>query len=182
MTCNSHLVRRRVRMLWATSLLTLGLVALGAFANAASAQPSNHPIRGDTPMPVATGRAVFRAHHDPNAMLKINVGLAVRNSARLDALIRAASTPGSAGYRHYLSNAQYMSQYAPTTSQVRAVRAWLTSHRLAVTGVSPDNLLVHVRARSGDAERAFGVKINNYSTGRGRQFFANDRDPTVPAD
>ncbi len=175
-------VRRRVRMLGVAGPLIVALLALGAFANAASAQPGPRPIRGDTPLPVATGRAVLRAHHDPNAVLQINVGLAVRDSAGLDALIRAASTPGSPGYGHYLTNAQYMGRYAPTASQVRAVRAWLASHRLAVTGTSPDNLLVHVRARSGDAERAFGVTINDYSTGRGHEFFANDRDPSVPAD
>ncbi len=48
-------------------------------------------------------------------------------------------------------------------------------------GVSPDNLLVHVRARTAAAERAFGVTINQYKVG-GRQFRANNRNPAVPAD
>lgn len=109
-------------------------------------------------------------------VIRINVGLAVRNSHQLDAVIRAASTPGSARYGHYLTNAQYMGKYAPTPSQVRAVMRWLAIRGLQVIGVSPDNLLIHVRTTVGRAERALGVTINDYRY-NGRDFYSNDRDP-----
>ena len=113
-------------------------------------------------------------------MLRLNVGLAVHDSAGLDALIRAASTPGSPQYGHYLTNAQYMATYAPTAAEVQTASGWLSGQGLDVTGVSSDNLLIHVQAPVIDVERAFGVTINDY-THDGRTFHSNDSSPIVPA-
>jgi hypothetical protein len=154
-------------------------IVLGVFVAGAYGQSTPRQVKGDTPARVATGRVAVKGHHDPANRLKINVGLAPRDSAGLDAVIRAASTPGSPDYGHYLTEAQYMASYAPTTADVNAARSWLRSQGLTVTGVSRDNLLVSVRATSGRAERAFGVTINDYRSG-GREFYSNDRDPSVP--
>src|SRR6266545_337740 len=64
---------------------------------ARSAQAAVGGAGGNTPPPVAHGRASLRGHHDAESSLRINVGLAVRNSHQLDALIKAASTPGNPG-------------------------------------------------------------------------------------
>jgi Pro-kumamolisin, activation domain len=157
------------------------VLSLGALPGMVAAQPAPKAIGRDTPSPVARGQASLLGQHDPNSVLTINVGLAVRHSDQLHELIQTASTPGTPSYGRYLTNAQYMANYAPTRGEVKAVKAWLASRGLDVTGVSPDNLLVHVRARTVDAERAFGVTINDYSVGR-RKFHANDRNPSVPAD
>jgi hypothetical protein len=173
--------RIRIARARAARLSVVVLVGLCGFATVASAQPGRWRIPGDTPVPVALGRASFRAHRDPKSILEINVGLDVRNSTQLEALIKAASTPGSRGYGHYLTHAQYMASYAPTDASVKAVKGWLSSQGLVVTGVSQDNLLVHLRTRTAAAERAFGVVINDYKAGS-REFHANDRNPAVPAD
>jgi Pro-kumamolisin, activation domain/Bacterial Ig-like domain (group 3)/Subtilase family len=146
-----------------------------------AAAAGSKPIEGDTPPVVAHGQAALHGHHNPNEVFRLNVGLAVRDSAGLDALIKAAGTPGNPQYGHYLTNAQYLARYAPTAADVQAVRSWLTGQGLTVTGLSPDNLLVHVQATAKDAERAFGVVVNDY-TYQGRTFHSNDRDPSVPAD
>jgi kumamolisin len=164
------------------------VVAAGVFAAlisgeaAATHSPSaaSRPIAGDTPAVVSHGKAVGRGDHDPNASLKINIGLGVHDSAQLDALIEAASTPGSAQYGHYLTRARYMARYAPTDAEVHAVEAWLTGEGLHVVRVSPDNLLVKAKATVSDLERVFNVQIDNYQH-NGREFYANDRDPSVPA-
>ena len=162
------------------SLLLVGLVVLGALASAAGAQTSSGSAHPNTPLPVADGTATLHGHHNRASILRMNVGLFVRNSAQLDALIKAASTPGNPGYRHYLTQAQYLAGYAPTDVEVATARAWLSRRGLHVTGVSPDNLLIHVTATTAAAERAFGVSINDYSV-HGRAFFANDRDPVIPS-
>jgi hypothetical protein len=146
-----------------------------------AAAAGSRPIRGDTAPVVAHGQAALHGRRDPNDVLRLNVGLAVRDSAGLDALIKAAGTPGNPQFGHYLTNAQYIASYAPTAAEVQTARAWLESQGLSVTGVSPDNLLVHVQASVRDAERAFGVVVNDY-TYQARSFYANDRDPSVPAD
>jgi kumamolisin len=164
----------------AAGLLLAALLVIATLTPVANAQSKSHVIGGDTPPPVEHGSARPHGHHDQNGLLTLNVGLDVRNSAELDALIAAASRPGSPRYGHYLTNAQYLSGYAPTGDEVRAAEAWLRGQDLQVTGSSPDNLLIHVRGRTVAVERAFGVTINDYQSG-GRVFHSNDRNPTVPA-
>jgi subtilase family serine protease len=137
-------------------------------------------LYGDTPAPVAQDQALLRGPYASDAVLSLNVGLAVRQSSELNELIQAASTPGGPEYGHYLTNAQYLATYAPTSVEVSAVAAWLRGQGLDVTGASPDHLLVYVRASTAAVEHAFGVTINSYSLDR-REFHSNDRDPSVPA-
>ena len=69
-------------------LVVAGASAVGlasAHASVSSQQSAaGQPIRGDTPPAVAAGSALPLTRHDPNATLRVNVGLAVRNSAALD--------------------------------------------------------------------------------------------------
>ena len=178
-------VRPKLKALLAAFALVLAAaVAAPLPAQAAGVQSAHQTTRqipGDTPGVVIQGKANRKGHHDPADVLRLNVGLAVHDSTALDALIRAASTPGSPGYGHYLTNAQYIARYAPTTAEVQSARAWLAGQGLDVTGVSADNLLIHVRAKVNDAERAFNVTINDYSDS-GRTFRSNDRDPSVPGE
>jgi kumamolisin len=120
--------------------------------------------------------APIRLHRD-SAVLRLNVGLAVRSSARLDDVIRAASTPGYGG--SYLTQAQYRAEYAPTDATVAKARSWLSAQGLSITGVAPANLWVEARGTTAAIEHAFGVTIGDYRS-NGRVFFANDRAPTVP--
>jgi kumamolisin len=110
----------------------------------------------------------------------LNVDLATREQAQLEDLIRAASMPGTASYGHYLTPEQYRARFAPTSSEVRVAEAWLRSQGLHVAGASSDNSLIHVTASTAAAERALGVSINSYAFG-GREFYANDRNPSVPS-
>lgn len=177
---------RRARALVVRGLvwrvLAIALVSASVLASAAGASVVSPAAAGsaNTPAAVSQGLAVFRSHYNPTSTLNINVGLAVRHSAELDQLIDAVSTPGNPRYGHYLTQAQYRAEYAPTAAQAQAIRAFLTTRGLRVTGVSPDNLLVEVRATAGPAERAFNVAINIYSYRR-RTFFANSTNPSVPA-
>jgi kumamolisin len=141
---------------------------------------ADRPIVGDTPAVVSQGRSIAGGRHTANAVLRVNIGLTVRDSAGLDALIRAASTPGSSQYGHYLTKAQYLDRYAPTAGDVKAVRAWARKQGLKVLGVSANNLIVRTTGRVKQLEKAFGVTISDY-TYQGRAFYANDRDPTVPS-
>jgi subtilase family serine protease len=157
-------------------LATMLLVMAGSAMAAAGVRK----LSGDTPVPVAQGHALLRGPYASNAVLSVNIGLPVRRASELNEVIQAASTPGNPDYGHYLTNAQYLATYAPTSSEVSAAAAWLRRQGLDVTGVSPDNLLVYVRASTIAAEHAFGVAIKTY-TFAGREFHANDRNPSVPA-
>ena len=112
--------------------------------------------------------------------MQVNVGLAVRNPAQLDDLIAAASTPGSPSYGRYLTQEEYLADFAPTDASVGAARAWLASNGLTVTNVSPDNLIIGVEGSVSKVEGAFGVSIESFRDGS-RSFYANTANPTVPS-
>ena len=151
-----------------------------AFVRAASSAPAVRALAGQTPDTVVHGGARPRGPHDARALLTLNIGLGVHNSAALDALIAAANTPGNPQYGHYLSPARYAATFAPTTQEVDAVRAWTARAGLTVRSVAPNNLLVTVQGSTSTVERALGVGINDYTV-PGRGFYANDRDATVPS-
>lgn len=179
-------VRVRTGRLFGAARLAVALAAVAAVAAVVAVAPASaaareRVIHANVPSLVSSGRAAVHGKHNPNDVLEVNVGLAVRDSAGLDALIAAASTPGDPQYGHYLTNPEYLARYAPTGADVKAVTGWLRSQHLGVTGATSDNLLVHVRASTTDLEHAFGVAINDYQTGS-RVFHANAQPPSVPAD
>ena len=135
-------------------------VALGAAAKVVGGRP---------PTPVATGKAVRRRARPAATPISLNLDLAVRERAALQQLIVAASTPGSPSYGHYLSKSQCMARFAPTSEDVESVSAWARGEHLRVTGVSKDNLLVHVRGPTAAVEHAFNVAVGEF-TADGRNF------------
>ncbi|HEY5196663.1 MAG TPA: protease pro-enzyme activation domain-containing protein, partial [Solirubrobacteraceae bacterium] len=170
------------------SALVVAFVAFVAFVAAAPASAlaaagttaSSTVLPADTPPPILQGTVAPLSHLGSATGLDVNVGLGMRNSGQLAALITAASTPGNPSYGHYLTKSEYLADYAPTTTQVDAAAAWLAAHGLDVTGVSSDNLLIHVHTTVARAESAFAVRIDNYRASN-HSFHANDRAPAVPA-
>jgi kumamolisin len=151
-------------------------------ARRASAAPwtGSVVLGGQMPAVVAHGDALALGARAPSSTMKLNIDLAVRDGGELSRLIAAAGTPGSQSYGDYLTRAQYRARFAPTAAQLAAVESWLAGEHLEVSGVSADNLLVHVRASTALVEHAFGTAIEDYRAGD-RSFYANDRDPGVPA-
>src|SRR5262249_36108317 len=73
-------------------------LANGLVPSAGAAPLPPQVLAGQTPDDVVRGRAVLRGHHDPTALLTLNIGLKARDSAALDALIAAAGDPASSAY------------------------------------------------------------------------------------
>jgi len=164
----------------ASVVLALNLLLAGHPFTAQAAGPTPRRLVGRLPDAVAHGRARLHHHHNGAAALTLGIGLAPRDTARLDALITAASNPASPDDGHYLTQQQYKDEFAPTDAEVQAVRDWATGAGLRVERVSPDNLLVTVRGTAGVVERALGVTLNDYSAA-GQDFTANDHDAAVPS-
>jgi len=167
-----------------TILLTI-VPALGSTLGSSltAARAASGPVRplvGQTPDAVTQGKATLRGHHNSDAALTLNISLGVHNSAQLDAIIATASSPLSPQYGHYLTRAEYLTQFAPTDAEVQAVKDWATGAGLSVQSVSPEHLIVAVEGTTGQVEHALGVNINDYSL-PGRTFYSNDRDPAVPS-
>ncbi|MFE9437915.1 protease pro-enzyme activation domain-containing protein [Streptomyces sp. NPDC006602] len=145
----------------ATLPMLAGALALGIPAAHAVDNPGRDTLAGTKPA-WATTKADKGATADGN-QVSARVYLAGRDATGLAAYAKAVSDPSSASYGKYLSTQQAQASYGATDAQVKAVRSWLTSAGLKVTGVTR-----HYVSVSGDvsaAERAFGTQLHNYAKG-----------------
>lgn len=95
--------------------------------------------------------------------------------------LRDVYDPQSTQFHKFLTAAQQSERFGPSQQNVDAVSNFLASNRLLVTSTSQDRLIVGATATRADAERAFNIHVDDYTLG-GKQFFANDAEPNLPAD
>jgi subtilase family serine protease len=62
--------------------------------------------------------------------------------ARLWALTGAVSTPGSAQFHHYLTDAAWVARYAPTNADATKAKAWLRGEGFSIGALPKDRLFV----------------------------------------
>ena len=55
---------------------------------------------------------------------------------------QGVSTPGSAQYRHFLTQAQWIARFAPTQASVASAETWLRQQGFTVGAVPADRLFV----------------------------------------
>ncbi|MFF3331229.1 protease pro-enzyme activation domain-containing protein [Streptomyces sp. NPDC002888] len=145
----------------ATLPMLAGALALGIPAAHAADAPARDTLAGTKPA-WATAKADQGATSD-GAQVSARVYLAGRDAAGLAAYAKAASDPSSPVYGKYLSAKQAQARFGATKAQVAAVKSWLTSAGLKVTGVTR-----HYVSVTGDvaaAEKAFGTQLHNFTKG-----------------
>jgi len=167
--------------------LAMAAAALTSAAGPAVAAPRPGPavrrLAGSVP-PFARGSRVT-GDVAGGTRLTIEVWLAPRTAAA-EQFATAVSTPGRAGFRHFLSPAQYTARFGASAATAQAVSRWLRG--AGFTGVQLDAQRNYVRA-TGTASRidaALGVRLRYYRpsalAGAGRyRLRSNDRPVTVPA-
>ncbi len=95
--------------------------------------------------------------------------------------LRAVYDAQSTQFHKFLTAAQQSEHFGPSQADVDAVLGFLAGSGLQVMSTSPDRLIISATSTRADAERAFAVHVSDYTSG-GRQFFANDTGPNLPAD
>ncbi|WP_369168859.1 protease pro-enzyme activation domain-containing protein [Streptomyces sp. R28] len=167
-------LRASVSMAATLPLLT-GALALGIPAAHAADQQGRDTLSGTKPA-WATAKADQGSASD-SAKVSARVYLRGRDAAGLAAWAKAVSDPSSASYGKYLTADQAQARFGATKAQVAAVKGWLTSAGLKVTGVTQ-----HYVAVTGDvaaAEKAFGTQLHNYTKGA-RTYRAPTKAASVP--
>ncbi|WP_328365869.1 S53 family peptidase [Streptomyces sp. NBC_00445] len=152
---------RAVAGIAATLPMLAGALAFGIPAAHAADNPGRDLLAGTKPA-WATTKADKGAAPDSSAVTA-RVYLAGRDATGLAAYAKAVSDPHSASYGKYLSADQAQSRFGATPAQIAAVKAWLTSAGLKVTGVAQ-----HYVSVTGDvaaAEKAFGTQLRTYAKG-----------------
>ena len=136
------------------------IVAGGIPAATASTSSARVQLNGSaTP---ASERARPQGAVAGSSSVSFDLVLTLQDAAGAQALLQTVSTPGSATYRHYLTDAQWEARYSPTTAAVGTASAWLRQQGFSVGAVPADRLFVPAVGTAAQVERAFSTSLGNY--------------------
>jgi hypothetical protein len=166
--------------------LAVGLLAVGTAAGlvqpamaAAGAQPSPAAV-AQVPVPVRNGSAHSLGALNPSRTIRLAIGLRPPHMAAEQQFLREIQDKRSPLFHRYLSVAQWTARFGPSAAAQQSVLSWAGKAGLTVTHLYPNRLIVDLAGRVGAIGKALGVQINSYRLGA-KTFFANNRDPVLPA-
>lgn len=142
--------------------LGVSMVVVAAFvaavtgAGAADATPTPKPIPNSQPGWLAHGKNLGAT----NLNGPVNARVYLAPNGGVDALKAAATAASNAN--QYLTPAQYHGQFDASAATVDAVSSWLTGSGLKVS-VEANHRYIDAAGSVGQANKAFGVKISNFS-------------------
>jgi subtilase family serine protease len=113
--------------------------------------------------------------------LRLTIALEPRDPAGLQALASAVSTPGSPGYRHYLSVPEFAARFGATPQQIQSVQSALRAEGLSVGRTRANDLMIPVTGTAAQVEKAFSVSESQVALPGGRVAFANTQAPALPS-
>jgi subtilase family serine protease len=157
----------------AVAVTAAGTVMLAVPAHASSGRSA---LPGSRPA-WATAKA-FRGNTPGSGYLGFRVYLGWRSDP--GSLVHAVTTPGSPQYRHYLTAAQFRSEFAPTAANVHEIQQWLRSAGFTVDYTPANNLYVAADGTVSMVDAAFSTTIGYYSVD-GRTLRAPETTPSVPS-
>ena len=145
-----------------STFVTAVAVAILAVPGLAVAQASqgNSALAGSKPSWANSKNLVGPA--DPSQNVGFRVYLGWQDDAAVQALAQAVSDPANSSYGHYLSPAQFRSQFAPTASSVGAVKSWLVSQGFKIVYTPANHHYVSAEGTLAQAATAFGTTFNMY--------------------
>jgi pseudomonalisin len=112
--------------------------------------------------------------------MTVRVALNLQNKEGLLAFVKAVSDPSSPQYGQFLTPQQFAASYAPSTSQIAQVVAYLQGAGFTNVVVEPNNLLVSADGTAAIAQAAFNTPIEQYSQ-FGKTVIGNTAPAQVPA-
>jgi subtilase family serine protease len=167
--------------------MLMGAALLGpAGASATSTGRPGTPA-GHVMVPVGTAPGIppgarIIGREASSATLHITVALRSADPRGLRGLATRISTPGSAGFRDFLTPRQVQARFGPRRGAAAAVRAWLNRHHLSTRPTLGDGLLLPAAGSVAGVEAAFRTTIERVRLSDGRTALLNRRPPRVPAD
>ncbi|HTL55600.1 MAG TPA: S53 family peptidase [Candidatus Limnocylindrales bacterium] len=155
------------------------LGAISSLATPASAIIGGRQLLpGHVPAVVARSQPIGSLPGDTN--LRLAIGLQLRNREELTNLIAQLYDPTNPRYRQYLTPAEFTRQFGPTPEQYQAVIAFARANRLNVVGTHPNRVLLDVRGKAADIQKAFNTNLRLYAhPTEARNFYAPETEPSV---
>lgn len=131
-------------------------------------------------IPGAVDGARWLGHVAPGQEMNLAVVLPTVNQAGLDQLVSRLYDPTDPQYGHFLTPAEYTSEFCPSQADYNEVISYCQTHGLNVTGTHANRRIVDVAGTAQAVESAFFVSLSNYADSSGNRFFAPDYEPAVP--
>jgi len=103
--------------------------------------------------------------------ITVRIGLAMRNQSQLAQAVASGAQ---------VDDGTFMATYAPTSSSVSAVTAYLQSQGLSSITTEPNHLIISATGTVAQIQKAFDTSIHSYSGG-GTNFYANIAPAYVPS-
>lgn len=129
---------------------------------------------------IQRGEALYRNRLSATQSLRLNIALPLRNEPELDELLQYLYDPESPLFHQFLSVKEFTDRFGPTETDYAEVIHFAEANGLAVTGTSPNRLLVNVSGPVANIEKAFHVTMASYQhPSEARTFFAPDREPSA---
>ncbi|MGH7270229.1 MAG: protease pro-enzyme activation domain-containing protein, partial [Polyangiaceae bacterium] len=150
------------------------LVFQTGFPPAAQQPHGQQPVAGYTLPPASPVLGPV----PPGTLVPLSIGLPLRNAQLLQSLVDAITDPTNASYRHWLSPADFATNYAPAAADYGELTAWATSHNLPVVTYA-DRITVSLVGTADEVEQAFYVNMVEAQRPDGTTFYTPDRQPSI---
>jgi hypothetical protein len=155
----------------------VGLFSSGTAAAATSAS-SLEVVHYDTSLtPVLASTQMLPSDQS----LWVTLTLTPSDSSGLDAFDAAVTTPGSPEYRHFLTEDEFMTRFAPSITNVAAVQGYFTGFGGSHWGATPDRLGLSFRISVAGADAAFHTDLALLQGSTSAKYFTVDSPPSVPS-
>jgi uncharacterized repeat protein (TIGR01451 family) len=166
------------------NILNIGFVAVLALAmspHIALAQ-STKTLHGHVPAAISRFNLQSTGKLATNSTLDLAISLPLRNQKGLGDLIGQLYDTSDPYYRHFLTPDQFNAQFGPSAQDYQMVMNFAKVNGLSVVGTSSNHMVLDVRGRVSDIEKAFQVTLRTYHhPTEKRDFYAPDRDPSISA-
>ncbi len=174
--------KKKMACHWApTTLLLAGLLSGQAASAATSDSVSSAAavagmaeIAGSLQSTTDTDTGEFSS-----SKMTVDVVLAPSNQAELSELLASVYNPKSAQYQQWLAKGEFYSRFAPSSTQISEITAYLQASGLTVEH-SASPFIVRVSGNSSQVTAAFATTLRNYRSKHGIAYFSNASPVRLP--
>ena len=133
-------------------------------------------------VPAAVQRLTPVGRLSATQSLQLAIGLPLRHSGQLTNFLEQLYDPASTNYHRYLTASQFTERFGPTVEDYQAVIDFAAANGLEVAAAHGSRIVLDVRGKAADVEKAFHVRLQTYQhPTETRTFYAPDVAPSVDA-
>jgi uncharacterized repeat protein (TIGR01451 family) len=137
-------------------------------------------LSGHVPSAIATFKLQPSGDLPATNVMKLAIGLPLRNTNELSALLGQIYDPSSPNYHHFLTPEEFTARYGPTEQDYESVSNFAKANGLTILNTHSNRVILDVIGKVSDIENALHVKLRTYHhPAENRDFFAPDSEPSL---